>query len=295
VELRPITDADLAACAEVYYAAQDELYGRRGLPPLPRNPAALTSLFAHIVETDPQLCWLARDGDRGTVSGFGMAVARGTLHYLSFLFVAPDFQNRGVGRALLARCMPPDGHRAVGIEAIQPASAALYASIGLLPRLPIYTFIGQPRRDMRGLPAGLTVEPLESGLEVLDGLDEQVLGLSRRQDHEAWLGWDRQCFVAFDETLGDRPVVGYGYAHRSGRFGPALSLDAAHLRPLVAELMMRVTPLDAWQVLVPGMAAAVFVELLHAGLRIDGPPALLCTDGLTIDHARYLPATFALP
>jgi GNAT superfamily N-acetyltransferase len=294
VELRPITNADLAACAEVYYAAQDELYGQRGLPRLPRNPSALTSLFAHIVASDPQLCWLARDGT-GTVSGFAMAVARGTLRYLSFLFVAPDLQGRGVGRALLARTMPPSGHRGVAIEAIQPASAALYASIGLLPRLPIYTFIGQLREDLPGLPAGLTLEPLEGGREVLDGLDEQVLGFSRRQDHQAWLGWDRQCYVAFDETLVDRPAVGYGYAHRSGRFGPVLSLDAAHLRPLVAELMARVTPLDGWQVLVPASAAELFLELLHAGLRIDGPPALLCSDGLTLDHARYLPATFALP
>jgi GNAT superfamily N-acetyltransferase len=295
VELRPITNADLAACAEVYYAAQDELYGRRGLPRLPRNPSALTSLFAHIVASDPQLCWLARDGESGTVSGFAMAVARGSLRYLSFLFVAPDFQDRGVGRALLARAVPPSGHRGVAIEAIQPASAALYASIGLLPRLPIYTFIGQLRQSLPGLPAGLTLEPLGGGREVLDGLDEQVLGFSRRQDHRAWLGWDRQCYVALDDTLADRPAVGYGYAHRSGRFGPVLSLDAAHLRPLVAELMVRVTPIDAWQVLVPAAAAEVFVDLLNAGLRIDGPPALLCADGLTIDHARYLPATFALP
>lgn len=295
MELQPITDADLAACAEVYYAAEDELYLRANLPPLPRNPQALTSLFAHIVESDPRLCWLAREGQGGTVAGFGMAVARGAVRYLSFLFVTPTAQKRGAGRALLARCLPPDGPRGTCIEAIQPVSAALYASVGLLPRLPIYTLIGQPRDMLPVLPTGLVAEPLDGRLDVLDALDEQVLGFSRRTDHRAWLGWERRCFVAVDEHRADRPAVGYAYGHRSGRLGPVLSLDPTHLLPLVGETMSRVTPLDAWQVLLPGTAGEALVGLLGAGLRIDGPPALLCADGLTIDHTRYLPATFALP
>lgn len=294
MDLRPITDADLAACADVFYAAEDELYARLNLPPLPRNAPALISLFAHLVETDPGLCWLAADGDGGTVTGFGMAVERGTLRYLAFLFVAPGRQGHGVGRALLARCLPPDGPRATCIEAVQPVSAALYASIGLLPLLPIYTFIGQPREALAGLPPGLAAEPLDGRLDVLDALDEQVLGFSRRPDHRAWLAWERQCFVAIDERRANRPV-GYAYGHRSGRLGPVLSLDPAHVLPLVGETMSRVTPLDAWQVLVPGVASDAFIGLLGAGLRIDGPPAVLCADGLAVDHARYLPATFALP
>ena len=59
--------------------------------------------------------------------------------------------------------------------------------------------------------------------------------------------------------------------------------------------MGEVEPNGAWMVNVPGPAQDTFVGLLRAGLRLDGPPLIYCASAPSIDHSRYLPATFALP
>ena len=63
MDFRPIDQADLEACADVFYEADDELNARRGLPKTPRNRVPLMRLFQHIVSGSPQRGWLAeRDG-----------------------------------------------------------------------------------------------------------------------------------------------------------------------------------------------------------------------------------------
>lgn len=297
MELRPISADDLAACGEVFYLAEDELQRRRGLPLLPRNGAALERLFGHITATDPTLAWLAEDA--GRVVAFGMGARRGDLHFLSFLFVQPDEQGKGIGRRLLARCLPGDGRRATCVEAIQPVSAGLYAAHGLVPRVPIYSLIGQARAPLPDLPPDVAVAPApaasgaghDAAVGAMSALDREVLGLERRADHAAWLDWEREPFLMSD----GESVLGYGYAHRSGRLGPVVVRHATLLLPLVARLTAAVDALDAWQVLVPGPADTTFVGLLSVGLRFEGPPALYCATEPGPDFSRYLPATFALP
>lgn len=301
MEIRPVLASDLSACAEVFFAAEDELYERRGLPHLPRNKEALERLFDHIVDTDPQRVWLAERG--GTVMAFGMASQRDRFWFLSFLFVLPQAQGQGLGRRLLQRCLPAEGTTdvlGVCVEAIQPVSTGLYATFGLVPRVPIYTLIGTLRHDLGPLPDGLEVvgfddlaaghgghEALVSSVGRLDG---SVLGYARPADHRALRQWKRTGFML---RRGDE-AVGYGYASEAGRVGPVVVGDASHLLPLVGELTRRVQAVDAWQILVPGTADEAMVGLLRAGLRYDGPPALFCATTSGPDLERYLPGTFAL-
>ncbi|MGZ5314102.1 MAG: N-acetyltransferase family protein, partial [Solirubrobacterales bacterium] len=97
MDFRPIDPADLEACADVFYAADDELMARRGLPLSPRNRVALLRLFSHIQVTSPHRAWLAERDSR--VLGFGMSAQRERLVFLSFLFVVPEAQSKGLGRA----------------------------------------------------------------------------------------------------------------------------------------------------------------------------------------------------
>jgi GNAT superfamily N-acetyltransferase len=297
VESRRLTVDDLTACAEVFYVAMDDLQAKRGLAPLPRNAPALELLFRHIVTSDPDRAWLAEEA--GSVVGFGMGSAREELDFLSFLFVHPDAQGRGIGRQLLRLCLPASPYRATCIEAVQPISGGLYASYGLVPRVPIYTLIGQPQVELPDLAPDLEVVAMaemrpseyEGLFETLAMVDAEVVGFRRPADHRAWQLWERQGFLlrAGGETHG------YGYAHVSGRLGPVVVRDSALLLPVVGRLTRQVAAVDAWQVLVPGPADATFVTLLNAGLRFDGPPAIFCATRPGPDYTRYLPASFALP
>jgi GNAT superfamily N-acetyltransferase len=297
VQLRPITASDLPSCVDVFFAAEDALHARLNLPLLPRNLPSLRLLFSHITSIDPGLAWLAEDD--GQVVAFGIAAQRGALRFLSFLFVLPEAQGKGLGRRLLERCLPADGYRGTCIEAIQPVSAGLYAAYGMVPRVPIYTLVGRPRSELPGLPAGLelvaaTSEDDRDGfIGSVGELDEQVLGFTRPVDHRAWLGWQRQPF--FLQRAGSEGVIGYGYAQPSGRLGPVVVLDAEHLLPTVGQLIRSVAVVEDWQVLVPGAADQTFVALLRAGLHFDGAPGIFCATRPGLDHSRYLPASFALP
>jgi len=178
---------------------------------------------------------------------------------------------------------------AVCIFSIQPISAALYAMYGMVPRVPMYTLVGRPKRPLPELPAGLSLGPLETAGAA--ALDRAVCGFAREQDHVAWQGWDRRLFGLFE---GGRPV-GYGYAQSSGRLGPVVVERRELVLPLVGELMRQVESLEDWMVNVPGPAAETFTALLNAGMRLDGPPIVFCASEESIDHSRYLPSTFALP
>jgi hypothetical protein len=287
MDFRPIDPGDLEACADVFYAADDDLMKKRGMPITPRNRVALLRLFGHIQATSPHRAWLAeRDG---RVLGFGMSAEREDLVFLSFLFIEPAEQARGLGRELLERSMAGANKTAVCIFSVQPISAALYAMYGMVPRVPLYTITGRPKKPLPALPDGFAVVPLEA--EHTADLDRAVVGFARAQDHAAWLSWERRLFGLFE----GRQLVGYGYAQQSGRLGPMVVARSELILPFIGQLMREVQSLEDWMVNVPGPAAEAFSGLLSAGMRIDGPPVLFCATSHSIDHSRYLPSTFALP
>jgi len=277
----------MEALGDVFYEADDELNIRRGLPRTPRNPMPLLRLFDHIVQGSPQRGWLAEH--EGRVLGFGIAAQRGDMTFLSFLFVRPDAQASGIGRALLERAMANSTYRAVSIGAIQPISAALYAQYGMVPRVPLFMFSGKAARPLRALPAGMEIGP--ATIEDVADLDQEVTGLTRPNDHAAWARWDRQRLGLFRSGN----LVGYGYVQSVGRLGPVVVSESEHLLPLVGALMERIPGVETWLLNVPGPAAETFETLLKAGLRLEGPPVIYCATELRIDHSRYVPATFALP
>jgi hypothetical protein len=287
VDFRPIETADLDALGEVFYEADDDLNVRRGLPKTPRNPMPLLRLFDHIVQGSPSRGWLAeRDG---RALGFGIAAQRADMTFLSFLFVRPDEQASGLGRALLERAMANSEYRAVCIGAIQPISAALYAQYGMVPRVPLYMFSGKPTTGLRTLPAGMEIGPVS--IDDVADLDQALTGLTRPKDHAAWEEWGRQRLGLYESGN----IVGYGYVQSVGRLGPVVVHESEHLLPFVGALMDRLPDVETWLLNVPGPAAETFQTLLKAGLRLEGPPVIYCATELRIDHSRYIPATFALP
>ena len=287
MDLRPLSSSDIEACIEIFYEADEALSSGLNLPIMPRNPAAIDRIFRHVSETTPSRAWVAEDS--GRVVAFGMAAERDAMTFLAFLFVLPGAQAAGLGAALYERCMPPTGYRGTCIWSVQPISAALYARNGLVPRVPMYTFVGRPRIPLPVLRNGLHLTPIS--LEEIDELDREIVGFTRRVDHEAWQRWDRRPFALRE---GDG-IVGYGYAQPAGRLGPAVVTNSADLLPLVGALMEQIEPPEEWMVHVPGPAAETFAALLRTGMRFDGPPIIFCATEAGIDHSRYLPATFALP
>jgi hypothetical protein len=200
------------------------------------------------------------------------------------------------------------------VDSLQPISTGLYATFGLVPRVPIMTLTGHlPPGALALLPRELeatefAAAPLESRpfvrppvevaalppdlLAELDAVDVRTLGFRRRGDHCRWLG-DGRLLVRYRDR--DGQPLAYAYAHQSGRVGPVACREEGLLEPVLGDVLRRVRPAGAWRIYVPGPARAALVPLLRAGLRFEGSPAAWCADRDGPAWERYLPASFALP
>jgi GNAT superfamily N-acetyltransferase len=300
--LRPASTDDLPACAAIWRDALNDYLVRLNVPAIPNELAPILRLHRHVHATDPDRFWIAeRDG---RPIGFVSAAERGRVWFLSMLFVRPDEQARGVGRALLDRILPDAASGSVlatATDSAQPISNALYSGYGMVPRMPLLGFIGYVTNPetLEPLPPGITAHSVDpavgdgtesataAGVQpTLDDLDREVVGFAHPADHRFLRADGRQAFVYRTEN-GD--PAGYGYASAAGRVGPVVARDENLLAPLLGHLLRAVEPRGAFAVWAPGHAERAVLTLLRAGLRLDSFPVLLCWTEPFADFRRYLP------
>lgn len=295
IELRPATAADLPACERVWREGLNGYLRPLGFPDVPEDNAGLRRLHAHTFSTDPSRFWVGTGAD-GAVVAFGSAVLRQSVWFLSMLFVDPGVQARGVGRAILDRILPSPRDGAVlstVTDSAQPISNALYASLGIVPRMPMFNFIGRPVEGWvpPPLPLGIRAEPIESTADPAfaadrDGLDRDVIGFEHPSDHAFANNPDQRTFAYRGP---DGRLAGYGAASLAGRVGPIAVRDADLLAPVLGHLLTTIQPRGASSGWLPGSAGPAVLLALEAGLRIDGFPLLVCWSAPFADFARYLP------
>jgi GNAT superfamily N-acetyltransferase len=313
ISYRPPRQAELADCALVWYSAVDDYMARLNRPlPSPYLDPLLT-LLEHLLATDPERFLVAvRPAGPGSphgreqVVGFGIAAQREHVWFLSQLYVLPDEQHRGIGRALLTQIMPSLGPGEVDLsgsrpgvlamctDSAQPVSNGLYARFGIVPRVPVFNLVGTPNASaLARLPVGIGAEPFgKSDISAaIDAVDRAVLGYAHPADHALLRASGRTGFLYRDN---DGQAIGYGYSSEAGRFGPVALLDETLMAPVVGHLMHVIRPRGATSAWVPGSNDRAMVALLRAGLRIEGFPALLCWTRPFAHFEGYLPASLAL-
>lgn len=302
---RPVRPDELATCADIWRVSINDYMGRLNQADVAVDTAPLVRLYQHLHATDPErfvvACRPTRDGPADErVVGFAAAVVRERLWYLSMCFILPEEQGRGVGRALVDRVGPAPAHdvaaRATGTDSAQPISNALYASLGMVPRVPLLDLVGTPDRpDAFGaLPSGITVAPFERLaaddhrrlVDVVDALDRETLGIAHPADHRFLRNEGRRGWLFSGP---DGAPLAYGYASEAGRVGPVASRDADLVAPVLGFLMTEVVPRGAFALWLPGDAAAAVAGALRAGLRLEPFPVLLCWDRPFADFSRYVP------
>ena len=298
VSIRPAHPDDLAVCARIWRDSINDYLAPRNLPLVPDELGPVGRLYRHLQSTDPTRFVVAtrpvRDGGRGArVVGFASAVERERLWFLSMLFVEPDEQARGLGRALLEHVLPGDRSShvlATATDSMQPISNALYASMGIVPRTPLFSLVGRPsaRASLPELPIGVDAAPVDPDRtsDEADRLDAEILGVRHPRDHAYIRAEGRQAYLYRDRS---GAVQAYGYTSAVGRVGPVAVRHADLLWPVVSHLLGAVEPRGASAVWVAGAAGPLVTGLLRAGLRLDGYPVLLCWSTPFADFSRYVP------
>ena len=294
---RPVRPDELPACAEIWRVSIDDYMGRLNQPSLDGETAPLLRLYAHLQAADPDRFIVATREER--IVAFAAAVVRERLWFLSMCFVLPEVQGAGVGRALLERVAgsgDPDTVRATATDSAQPISNALYASLGIVPRVPLLNMIGLPARPeaFGALPSGINAVAFDrlasDGHErlvgIVDTLDRQTLGVSHPVDHRYLRAEGRRGWLY--QGPGGEPIA-YGYATEAGRVGPVASRDPDLLSPILGHLTTEVAPRGAFAIWIPGTADRAVSGALQAGFRLESFPVLLCWDRPFADLSRYLP------
>lgn len=308
ISYRPALEADLPACAELWRDGINDYLGRLSQPLIPDEQGAtgrLGRLHAHTLATDPERFVVAcrRDAASGAeeLLAFGSAIVRERVWFLSMLFVRPDAQARGLGREVLRRIAPPadaDLTMVTSTDSAQPVSNALYASVGIVPRMPLWNLTGGPTAGrLADLPSGVRPMPFATFAESADDgharlvdaierLDRGSVGFAHPIDHRYLRTTESTGFMYLGA---DDAPLGYGYASPVGRIGPVAVQDAVLLAPVVGHLMGAVAPRGGQAIWVPGDAAELLVGLLASGFRMDPFPVLLCWTRPFADFGRYLP------
>jgi len=298
ISIRAAREADLADCHRIWRDGLDGYLRRLGAPPLPEDNPGVQRLHRHTLASDPERFLVAEREISGIprVVAFGSATDRGPLWFLSMLFVDPAEQAAGVGRALLDRMLPVplDGRvLATCTDAAQPVSNGLYATFGIVPRMPIFNLVGRPVPGFSWpeLPSGVQIERVHepaawAAAAELEAFDLGVLGFAHPQDHAFVRDEPRHAFAARGT---DGTLVGYGYAGDIGRIGPIAVTDGALLAPLLGHLLAAVVPRGASAVWLPGAAGEAVATAVRAGLRIEGFPVLASWTRPFTDYTRYVP------
>ena len=306
---RPAAADDLATCAAIWRESLNDYLGRLAQPEIPDDYGPILRLYRHLHGTDPGTFLVAERAGAGggpdAIDAFAVVVRREGLAFLSMLFVRPEAQGRGLGRALLDRALPGPGEdgvawRSTATDSVQPISNGLYASLGVVPRIPLLRLVGLPNRsaDFGRLPDGVEAVGFDEVPDGADGLGRSALAAELAALDRDAAGFDRTADHAFHAEEGrigflfrDRSgvAVGYGYSSEAGRVGPVAVRDPELLGPVVGHLVREVQPRGAFGIWVPGTAGSAVVPLLRSGFRLDGFPVLLCWDRPFADFARYLP------
>jgi GNAT superfamily N-acetyltransferase len=305
---RPVRSDELDRCADIWRESINDYIGRLGQIEIGAETAPLVRLYRHLSATDPERFVVATRTDPASgeeqVVAFAAAMVRERLWFLSMLFVLPEVQAAGVGRALLAQVMPPSGSDrvlATATDSVQPISNAMYATHGLVPRMPLLSLVGLPRRPeaFGELPSGVVPLPFDELVagspdgvghrmlvEAIDTLDRELLGTAHPADHRFLRSESRHGWLYRGP---DGTPVGYGYAGEAGRVGPIAVRDEALLGPVLGHLTSAVQPRGAFAIWVGGAADRAVVPALQAGFRLDQFPVLVCWDRPFADFSRYLP------
>lgn len=301
VVIRRATEADLLECHRVWRNGIIAYTAPLGEAPLPEDNPGVRRLHAHMLRTDPGRFLVAEQTNHageGHIVAFGAAVERGPLWFLSMLFVEPGEKARGLGRALLERMLPlPLEGRVLATctDSAQPISNGLYATFGIVPRMPMFMLVGRPRSGFAwpALPDGVTAARVADPARWRDGpelleFDRDVVGFEHPQDHRFIQEEPRHAF-AFRGT--DGGLLGYGYVGEIGRVGPIAVADRGLLTPVLGHLLTAVEPRGASAVWLPGATDDAIATAINAGLRMEGFPILVGWSSPFADFARYVPSS----
>jgi len=285
VIVRPATTDDIAAVAAVLEAS-DESAVWPGLPGWP--------YVEHLVARARVPLAIDDDGLAIGMAG-SLEVGRPDVRFLSDLFVRPDRQDHGVGRALLAMAFDGSTER-LTFSSADPRALGTYIRAGLRPWWPVL-YLSVPAGALTDVPTA--VLPASSSVTSEPADVAATAGWSR-----TWTGMDRAVDYAHYAGLPDGAghlvreagaVAGVVWSNTT-RSGAWRAVDHVSIAPeadatavTLAALRAALGDAPGLAITIPGPHSAV-AWLLDRGARISDRDEYCATDPRLLDPERILPS-----
>ncbi len=278
--IRNATEADLAACTDVWLSTQS--------PPVD-GPVAPLPLYGHELRTGRLLVAEVA----GEVVGFGATLTRGDVTYLADLFVRPSSQDRGVGRQLLEELQTDNKGSLFTFASDDARAQHLYRNFGMQV-VESYHYLNVDVGALSLAESEIELHTADSAAIV--ALAAELSGRQRDADIDfansigsTWYTAQRD-----GETVGAvavvAPVWWNPWLQRYARVGPVMTRQAADTEPLLVAAIAVAASLDVERVsaFVPSSLPGLR-RLLLAGFEIVDTDLLMSTHAHVFDRVRYLP------
>src|SRR6266511_5192329 len=286
---RPATPDDAVACNDLMWTSVTDLAIRQGTPlgGTAEDWWQSSEALNRLLIKQAAEWWVAQVSASGQLVGFARSIERDGLFELTEFFVLPNYQSRGIGRALIGRAFPAGRGNVRSIIATSDvrAQARDYAA-GTVARFPLFTMGGAPAASS---PVGdLMAEPIEGGraIQAQRRIERRVLGHRRSESEIGWLLVRRRGHL----YLRDGQYIGFSFLGPDGT-GPMAALNSADLPAILAHVedVARSIGLERLELQVPGPNEVGIRHLLARGFHIDKWINLLMSDRPFGHFDRFIP------
>jgi len=196
--------------------------------------------WERFLSLEPDGCFLAEWN--GASAGTATTTVYGPeLAWIGMVLVHPDYRRRGIGRALLEKCIEhlhQRGVRCIKLDAT-PLGKMVYASLGFKDEWTLMRWQREPGATVR-TNADLSIPDWgEADTAAIETFDSAVFGVSRQRLVPVLARQSRAAFV-LESAPGQ--VAGYGLMRSGARalyLGPVVAASADTARHLVQALLTR--------------------------------------------------------
>lgn len=281
VSFRRARYEDIQGVAEVYRSSISEIYSRHGFADTQIIPSGINPFYVFVLQEEPEGFFVAEDA--GRVVGATFSWMRGSLWYLSHLFILPEYQGRGIGKALLERtleyCTKTGSKlRAVITMAFNPSSIALYMRNGMYPIENIYLMKISHISKRENLEKDDSIswerlDPASWHNGDLNHIDSEVLGISRMRHHQFFLqDQNAPCYLFRKGSQ----AMAYAYLWPDGRIGPIAALgNAPYQAILKTTIQLARENSPVLTMMVPGSNRVAIETTLSYGFFVSLPYIIL--------------------
>lgn len=280
VKVRRAVPEDAEVCSRICYEAFTMLHHHYQVPPDFSSVEVAIGLL-HMLFSHPQFYCVVAEID-GQIVGSNCMDERSTIGGIGPISIAPNAQNRSIGRLLMRAIMNRVAERGfAGMRLLQTTfhnrSLSLYAKLGFDARELIALMHGAPIKQ--SLP-GWTVRPANAGdLEPAARLCERVHGFNRTGELSDGI-------LQKTAVVVERQGRMTGYASDLGFFGHTIGESNLDLQALIGAA----ETLSGSGILVPTRNSALFRWCLESELRVVYSLTLMTIGLYNEPTGAYLPS-----